>query len=301
MASTTLAVERNPAQTTKVLSRRSIWHWRRWLPHRAALLSGLLLLLLVMASLFAPILAPHDPYEVNIDHLSEPPSAEFWLGTDASGRDVFSRMLYGGRVSLPVGLLASMVSVIIGMLLGLISGFSGKVVDFWLMRFVDIIMTIPSMIIIITLVSLIGPSIYNIILVLGLFGWTGICRLVRGQTLSIREWDFVHAAHAVGAPSWHIMVRHILPNILAPTIVAATFALASNILAEAGLSFLGVGVQPPTPTWGNMLSEAQKLYIMENQPWIWAPPGIVITVTVLAINYIGDALRDILDPHLVNR
>ena len=300
MTSATIRIRTDSTSPTTAPPSRPRRRWRRLYRYKAALLASALLLLLIAVSLAAPWLAPYDPYKVNMDSLSAPPSLAHWLGTDAAGRDVLSRMLYGGRVSLPVGLLASIISVVIGTILGLASGFWGKSVDFWLMRFVDVIMTIPSLIIIITLVSIIGSSIYNIILVLGLLGWTGICRLVRGQTLSVRESDFVLAAHSVGVPSWRIIFRHILPNVMAPAIVAGTFALAANILAEAGLSFLGVGVQPPIPTWGNMLNEAQKLYILESQPWLWVPPGAVITVIVLAINYIGDALRDILDPRLVN-
>jgi peptide/nickel transport system permease protein len=264
-----------------------------------ALVGIVILLVIVGCTVAAPIIAPYSPYKVDTAQIAKPPSRSHWLGTDTAGRDVLSRLLYGGRVSLPVGLLASTVSIGIGVVLGLVSGFLGKAVDFWLMRVVDVVMTIPTLIIVITVVSIIGPNMRNIILVLGVLGWTGTCRLVRGQTLSVRERDFVLAARCMGAQPWRIMLRHILPNVMAPAIVAGTFALAANILAEAGLSFLGLGVRPPTPTWGNMLSAAQRLITLERQPWLWVPPGVVITLVVLAINFIGDALRDALDPRLI--
>ena len=273
--------------------------WRRFASHRMVLVGIVMLLVIVVCTVAAPIIAPYSPYKVDTAQIAKPPSRSHWLGTDTAGRDVLSRLLYAGRVSLPVGLLASIVSIGIGVVLGLVSGFLGKAFDFWLMRLVDVFMTIPTLIIVITVVSVIGPSTRNIILVLGLLGWTGTCRLVRAQTLSVREQEFVVAARCIGIPPWRIILSHILPNVMAQTIVAGTFALAGNILAEAGLSFLGLGVRPPTPTWGNMLNAGQRLIALERQPWLWVPPGAVITIVVLAINFIGDALRDALDPRLI--
>jgi peptide/nickel transport system permease protein len=189
----------------------------------------------------------------------------------------------------------------IGTLLGLASGFFGGRVDFWLMRVTDVFMTIPTLIIMITMASVLGPSIWNVMMVIGVFGWTGIARLVRGETLSLRERDFVTASRCLGASSRRIMFQHILPNVTAPIAVAGTFAVAGAILAEAGLSFLGIGVRIPTPTWGNMLTKAQSLTVLESQQWLWLPPGLLITLVVLAINFLGDALRDALDPRLLNR
>ena len=193
-----------------------------------------------------------------------------------------SRLIWGGRISLSVGLVAASISVTIGTLLGLTSGFFGGRIDFWLMRLTDVVMTIPTLIIMITLVAILGPSIWNVMMVIGIFGWTGIARLVRGETLSLRERDFVTASRCLGASARRIMFRHILPNVTAPIAVAGTFAIAGAILSEAGLSFLGIGVRIPTPTWGNMLTKAQSLTVLESQPWLWLPPGLAITLVVLA-------------------
>lgn len=204
-------------------------------------------------------------------------------------------------MSIFVGLAAALVSVSIGTVIGLASGYLGGKTDFWLMRLTEVVMTIPTLIIIISLVAVLGPSMFNIIGVIGIFGWAGIARLVRGEVLSLRERDFVMASRCVGASAPRMMFRHILPNVLAPIIVAGTFAIAGAILQEAGLSFLGLGVQIPTPTWGNMLTGAQSGTILESMPWLWVPPGLLITLVVLSINFLGDALRDALDPRLLNR
>jgi peptide/nickel transport system permease protein len=220
------------------------------------------------------------------------------LGTDAVGRDVWSRVIYATRVSLSVGIVAVGISVAIALLLGTISGYFGGWVDMVIMRLTDVILCIPSLVIIMSVVVLVGPSIYNIMVVIGLLGWTGMARLVRGQMLSARTWEYVIAARATGSSDWRIMVVHILPNVIAPMVVAATFGVASAILTEAGLSFLGFGVIPPTPSWGNMLNAARSLDILRSQPWFWLPPGLMILITVLSINFIGDGLRDALDPRM---
>lgn len=278
--------------------RRSV---RRFVRHRMAVVGAIVLLALSLAAIAAPIISPHDPVEVDVTAIKKPPSAAHPLGTDYAGRDVLSRLIWGGRVSLSVGLVAAGIAVSIGTVLGLISGFSGRWVDFWLQRVTDVVMTIPTFIIIITLVAVLGPSIFNIMFVIGIFGWTGTCRLVRGETLSVRERDFVLASRCVGASPLRIMFRHILPNVVAPIIVAGTFMIAGAILSEAGLSFLGLGVRMPTPTWGNMLTNAQSITVLESMPWLWLPPGLLITAVVLSINFLGDALRDALDPRLLNR
>lgn len=278
--------------------RRSV---RRFMRHRMAVVGVVVLLTLSLAAIAAPLISPHDPVEVDVTAIKKPPSATHLLGTDYAGRDVLSRLIWGGRVSLSVGLVAAGIAVSIGTTLGLVSGFSGRWVDFWLQRITDVVMTIPTFIIIITLVSVLGPSIFNIMFVIGIFGWTGACRLVRGETLSVRERDFVLASRCVGASPLRIMFRHILPNVVAPIIVAGTFMIAGAILSEAGLSFLGLGVRMPTPTWGNMLTNAQSITVLESMPWLWLPPGLLITAVVLAINFLGDALRDALDPRLLNR
>jgi peptide/nickel transport system permease protein len=276
--------------------------WRRFLRHRLAVVGGAIVILLTLISIAAPILSPYDPIiDADYHNIRKPPSATHLLGTDGNGRDVLSRAMWGGRVSIFVGLAAALVSVSIGTVIGLASGYLGGKTDFWLMRLTEVVMTIPTLIIIISLVAVLGPSMFNIIGVIGIFGWAGIARLVRGEVLSLRERDFVMASRCVGASAPRMMFRHILPNVLAPIIVAGTFAIAFAILQEAGLSFLGLGVQIPTPTWGNMLTGAQSGTILESMPWLWVPPGLLITLVVLSINFLGDALRDALDPRLLNR
>ena len=275
--------------------------FRRFLKHRLAVVSAFILMILSVIAIGAPLFARYDPFDIDGRNIRKPPSAAHWMGTDETGRDVWSRMVWGGRVSLAVGLVAASISVTIGTLLGLTSGFFGGKVDFWLMRFTDVVMTIPTLIIMITMAAILGPSIVNVMIVIGIFGWTGIARLVRGETLSLRERDFVMASRCLGASGRRIMFRHILPNVTAPIAVASTFAIAGAILSEAGLSFLGIGVRIPTPTWGNMLTKAQSLTVLESQPWLWLPPGLAITLVVLSINFLGDALRDALDPRLLNR
>jgi peptide/nickel transport system permease protein len=272
--------------------------WRRFTRHHLAVAGAIIILVLTFSALTAPWIAPYPPHQIDMRAIKHAPSSQHWLGTDGAGRDVLSRLIHAGRISLSVGLVAAGIALTIGAILGLLSGYYGGNVDFWIMRFTDVMMTIPTLIIIITVVAAVGPSIYNIMIVLGIFGWPGTCRLVRGETLSLRERDFTLAAHCLGVPTRRIVFRHILPNVVAPIIVAGTFFVAGAILTEAALSFLGIGVQIPTATWGNMLTDAQSLTTLEQMPWLWLPPGIMITITVLSINFIGDALRDALDPRL---
>lgn len=278
--------------------RRRAGVWQRFRRHRLALTGVVLLLILAVASAGAPIVAVHSPYSIDLSAYRKPPSANHWLGTDASGRDVFSRLLYAGRVSLSVGLVAVSIYTAIGIALGALAGFYGRWVDMALMRAADIVLSFPQLLLIITIVAVLGPSIYNVMLVIGVLGWPPIARIVRGLSLSLREREFVLAARAIGAGNGRIIFKHLLPNSLAPVIVAATFGMAHAILLEAGLSFLGLGVQPPTPSWGNLLTDAQSMTVLEQMPWLWVPPGLLIALAVLAINFIGDGLRDALDPHL---
>ncbi len=279
------------------VKRRKTGAWSRFLHHRLAVIGAVILLILAILAIGAPIFSKHDPYRTDISQYRKGPTADRILGSDASGRDVWTRLLYAGRVSLAVGLVAVSIYTAIGLVLGLLAGYHGGMVDSAIMRFADIVLAFPSLIIIITLVSVVGPSIWNIMLVIGLLGWPGIARIVRGQLLSLREQEFVVASRTVGASNGRIIFRHLLPNALAPVIVAATFGMASAILLEAGLSFLGLGVQPPRPTWGNMLTDAQSLTVLQSMPWLWIPPGAMIALAVLSINFIGDGLRDALDPH----
>jgi peptide/nickel transport system permease protein len=271
---------------------------RRFLRHRLAVMGSLVLLLLIALAIAAPVVAPIDPVFVDLRAAANPPDSTHWLGTDAVGRDVWSRVVYATRVSLSVGLVAVGISVAIALLLGTIAGYFGGWVDMLIMRLTDIILCIPSLVIIMSVVVLVGPSIYNIMVVIGVLGWTGMARLVRGQILSARSWEYVIAARAVGSPDSRIMLMHVLPNVIAPMVVAATFGVAGAILTEASLSFLGFGVMPPASSWGNMLNAARSLEILRSQPWFWVPPGFMILITVLSINFIGDGLRDALDPRM---
>lgn len=249
-----------------------------------------------LASILAPLLAPYPPEAEHLQHILEPPSANFWLGTDRLGRDVFSRLLYGGRVSLWVGFVAVGISISIGTLLGLISGYFRGWIEELIMRLVDIMLCFPSFFLILAVIAFLEPNLANIMVVIGLTSWMGCARLVRAETLSLRERDFVTAARLAGTSSTRILFRHILPNAMAPILITATLGIAGAILIESGLSFLGLGVQPPTPSWGNMLMDGKVA--IEIAPWLSIYPGLAILITVLGYNLLGESLRDLLDPRL---
>ncbi|MDR3319522.1 MAG: ABC transporter permease [Desulfovibrio sp.] len=261
------------------------------------LMLGLAIVLFMsLVALCAPLLAPYSPATLHLEHILEPPSSQFWLGTDRLGRDVFSRMLYGGRVSLWVGFVAVGISVSIGTVLGLMSGYFQRWVDEVIMRAVDIMLCFPSFFLILAVIAFLEPDMTNIMIVIGLTSWMGVARLVRADTLTLREREFVAAARLVGVRSGHILFRHILPNALAPVLITATLGVAGAILVESSLSFLGLGVQPPTASWGNMLMEGKA--VIEIAPWLSVYPGLAILFTVLGYNLLGESLRDILDPRL---
>jgi peptide/nickel transport system permease protein len=271
---------------------------RRFRRHRLAVASVAVLALLLAAAILAPILPLQDPYAIDLYGTAQPPSPSHWLGTDETGRDVFSRLIYGARVSLSVGLVAVSIYTVIGLVVGSVASYAGGWVDSLLMRATDVVMCFPSLIIIITVVSFAGPSIYNVMAAIGLLGWPHTARLIRGQMLTLREQEFVQAAHALGVPDMAIVLRHMLPNAIFPIVVSSTFGVATAILTEAGLSFLGLGVQPPAASWGGMLNAAQSITILESMPWLWLPPGLMIVLAVLSINFVGDGLRDALDPRM---
>lgn len=270
--------------------------WRRFRRHRLGILGLLLIGSLALTALAAPLIQVYPPEAIDLSQIAAPPNAAHWLGTDRTGRDIWSRLIHGGRVSLAVGLVAVMLASVIGLTLGLSSGFFGGWVDLTIQRFTDLMMTFPTLVIILTLVAIVGPSLLNIMLVLGLLGWPVPCRIVRAQVLALRTQDYVLAARAAGAAPLRLMLVHVLPGALPPLLVYASFGVAQAMLTEAGLSFLGLGVQPPTASWGNMLNTARSLAILESAPWVWLPPGLMISLSVLAINSLGDALRDALDP-----
>lgn len=279
-------------------SARNHYVLRRFLRHKLAVAGLVVLILLVLLAIFAPQIAPHDPNYIDPHAISEAPSAAHPLGLDQVGRDNLSRLIYATRISLSVGVVAVGIYVLIGTVLGALAGYYGGWVDVVLTRFADIVLSFPQIMLILVIVSAVGPSVWNIMLVLGLLGWPSIFRIVRGQFLSLRGQDFVQAARALGARDARLIYRHILPNSLGPILVAATFGTANAILTEASLSFLGLGVQPPQASWGNMLIQAQSSSVIESQPWLWVPPGLMIFISVLAINFVGDGLRDALDPRL---
>ena len=290
------ATAETPAEMPVLTRRRKASLWTLFRRHRLGVAGLMVMVVLVIVAIAAPLLAPFDPNQVSLSAYREGPSSAHWLGTDAQGRDVLSRIIYASRISLSVGLVAVAIYVVIGTMLGGIAGYFGGWVDSIIMRLADVVLSFPSIIVIITVVSILGPSIFNVMLVIGLLGWPPIARLVRGEFLTLRGRDFVVASQSVGASSPRIIFRHILPNATTPIIVNATFGVAQAILLEAGLSFLGLGVQPPTASWGNILNAAQSVTILEEMPWLWLPPGAMIVISVLAINFLGDGLRDALDP-----
>jgi peptide/nickel transport system permease protein len=275
--------------------------WMYFLKHKMAVLSLIVLLILILASILGPIISPYDPnFDMDFDSINKPPNMQHWLGTDGTGRDVLTRLLYAGRISLSIGFVSVSIAVSIGVLVGLIAGYYGGKIDFILQRIVDTAMALPVLMMVIIVVGFLGANIYNIMIVIGLTGWMGISRLVRSQVLYIRESDYVLAARCIGLKQRRILLTCILPNVLAPVIVAATFGMAAAILIESSLSFLGIGVQIPNATWGNMLANARNLNTLREWYWLWVPPGFAITATVLCINFVGDAIRDIMDPKLLN-
>jgi peptide/nickel transport system permease protein len=270
--------------------------WRQFGRNRLAVAGGVVVLLLAAVAILAPALAPYDPAAYDVKQILLAPSVAHWFGTDQLGRDVLSRMLFGSRISMAVGFVSVGIAVVVGTLIGTLAAYYGGRVDEVLMRFVDLMLNFPRFFLLLTLIALLRPSIWVIMAVIGFTGWMGLARLVRGEILSLREREFVQGARALGAPDRRIMFRHILPNALVPVLVSATLGVAGAILTESGLSFLGLGVQPPTPSWGNILIDGKAN--IEIAWWLSVFPGLAILVTVLAYNLLGEGLRDALDPRL---
>ena len=268
---------------------------RRFRAHHLAKISLVILVVVGLAALFAPVVAPYDPDAI-VGTFSGAPCKEFIHGTDQIGRDVFSRLLYAIRISLLVGILATVISTVIGVVLGLIAGYFGGVADMLLMRFTDMVMSFPYILLVLVAAAIFKPGLWSIILILGFVDWPGVARLVRGNVLSLRETNFVKGNVVAGMPLRHILFSEILPNTVAPILVYATSVMAISMLDEAALSFLGMGVQPPMASLGNMLNGAQSITVLTSQPWLWLPPGIMIVVLGVSINFVGDALRDAFDP-----
>jgi peptide/nickel transport system permease protein len=270
--------------------------WRKLIRNKLAVFSMIMLSIIILSVLLAPVLATHDRDAIEMFSMDKRPSEKNILGTDSIGRDVYSRLLYGGQVSLGVGLAAVLLQVLIGVLLGAVAGYFGGFIDGLIMRIVDMIMCFPFYVIAISIAAILGGSALNIILIIGMLSWTGVCRIVRAQVLTLRTREFTEAARALGLSPMEIIFKHMLHNCVSPIIVNATLGMASAILTEAGLSFLGMGVTPPQPSWGNMLSAAQNMVALRSYWWQWLPPGLLVFLTVLCINFLGDGMRDAMDP-----
>ena len=264
---------------------------RRFSRNKLAVVGLFFLAFLMICAIFCPIITGQSPNKIN-EVFNARPSAEHILGTDQIGRDVFTRLIYGSRISLCVGIGTAIISITIGTVLGLIAGYFGGKIDMIIMRITDIFISFPDIMLILVVVSVVGPGLFNIITVLGLLGWPNVARIVRANVLIQKQLDYTKAAIVIGCSTTRILRRHILVNIMSPILVNATTAIASAIITESALSFLGLGVQPPTSSWGNMLTDAQSLTVLTSQPWLWIPPGIMIILSVLSINFIGEGLRD---------
>jgi len=270
--------------------------WARLSRDTRARIGLLVVVMLLVVAILAPLLARHDPIRGDLLRQLQPPSAEHWMGTDIQGRDVWARLVYGARISLAVGLISQSIALAIGLTLGLIAGYFGRWIDDLVMRLADVTLAFPTLLLLIAMVAALQPSLIVVFVTVGIVGWAGMARLVRGQVLVVRQLEYVHAARALGTTDGRIITRHVLPNVIAPVVIASTLGMAGAIMAEAALSFLGLGVQPPTPSWGAMIADGRDLSQLRSSPWTSLFPGLAIGATVLGFNLLGDALRDALDP-----
>lgn len=276
----------------------TFWHdlVKTFKKNKMALIGGIVILLFIIMAIFAPLIAPYDPYKVTLGLQFKAPSFTNWIGTDMYGRDVLSRMIYGSRISLLIGLVPTIISMAIGIVLGIVSGYYGGKIDFAIMTLSDMVLAFPSLLLAMVVMYTLGASLINIFIALSIVGWAGTARVVRAQTLSLKNKEFVEAARAIGVKDHIIMLRHILPNCIPQLLVLFTLNIPGSILSEASLSFLGVGAQPPASSWGLMVSDGKEFLF--NAPWVAIAPGIAILIIVLAFNFLGDGLRDALDPYL---
>lgn len=270
--------------------------FRQYCKNKLAVAGAIVIILLSLAAILSPLITRYDPNAINLAEIYKPPSLDHPFGTDMNGRDVFARVMYGARISMSVGFISSGLAGIIGVIIGALAGFFGGKIDNLLMRFVDLVLCIPSFFLLLMVIAMLEPNIYNVMIVIAITSWPGLARMVRAEVLSIRERDYVQAALALGIGRWRIIWRHIIPNVMAPVFVAITLGVAAAILVESGLSFLGLGVQPPTPSWGNILAQGRT--VMQFAWWMTLFPGLAIFVTVLGYNLVGEGLRDALDPRL---
>ena len=273
--------------------------WRRLLRDPRAMIGVAVVVLLIVAAAGAPLLGRHDPLRIDLRNRLAGPSAEHWMGTDVQGRDVWARVIYGARVSIAVGFISQSIALVLGVALGLLAGYYGRWVDEVIMRLADVTLAFPTLLLLIAMVAALEPSLTVVLVTIGIVGWAGMARLVRGQVLVVRELEFVQAIRALGAGDLRILAAHVLPNVIAPVVIAATLGIAGAIMAEAALSFLGLGVPPPTPSWGAMIADARDLAQLRAAPWTSVFPGLAIGASVLGFNLLGDALRDALDPRFL--
>lgn len=280
--------------TDKNTKRRSSTFTQRLLHNKLAVAGLVVVSLLFAVSFFAPVIAPYDPNAIDLKNILMPPGSSHLLGTDQLGRDILSRMIWGARISLKVGFVAVGIATLIGTILGTLSGYYGGIIDTLIMRAVDLMLCFPSFFLILTVIAVLEPSIWNIMAVIGFTSWMGVARLIRAEILTIREREFIQAARSQGASDMRIITRHIIPNAMSPVLVSATLGVAGAILTESALSFLGIGVQPPTPSWGNMLTAGKDN--LEYAWWLSLFPGLAILITVLGYNLLGEGIRDALDP-----
>lgn len=269
---------------------------KRFLRDNRARIGIVIVVIMSLAAILAPLIARQSPIVIDLVHLLEKPSADHLLGTDIQGRDVWSRLVYGARVSLTVGLISQGIALLLGVSLGLIAGFYGRWVDELVMRLADVTLAFPTLLLLIAMVAALEPSMGVVYATIGIVGWAGMARLVRGQVLVVRQLEYIQAIRALGAGDLRIMLQHVLPNVIAPVVIAATLGVAGAIMAEAALSFLGLGVPPPAPSWGSMIADGRDLDQLRRAPWTSVFPGVAIGAAVLGINLLGDALRDALDP-----
>ncbi len=252
--------------------------------------------LLVLLAILAPLVAHQDPLRIDLVHQLQGPSWQHWLGTDIQGRDVWARLVYGARISLSAGIVSQTIALTLGLTMGLTAGYYGHWVDEVVMRLADVTLAFPTLLLLIAMAAALQPSIGVVFVTIGIVGWAGMARLVRGQVLVVRQLEYVQASRALGSRDVRVVLRHVLPNVVAPVLIAATLGIAAAIMAEASLSFLGLGVQPPTPSWGSMIADGRDLNQLRNAPWTSVAPGLAIGAAVLGFNLLGDALRDALDP-----
>lgn len=289
----------NTAQAASTPNKVKSQAWDKFRHNKRAMFGVIVVLIVALAVLILPLVMDLDPFTTDAEAgFNTPPSAQHILGTDDVGRDLFARLLYGGRISLLVGIASTCVSVLIGVPLGLIAGYYRGIWETIIMRAADIFMSFPSMILILVLVAVFGPSIFNVTVVIGVLGWTSIAKLIYGNTLSLREKEYIEAARAMGMKNRKIIFMEILPNAIAPVWVTIAFRVSSGILTESSLSFLGLGVQTPQASWGNIIFAAQNLLVLTARPWVWIPPGICIILVVVGFNFIGEGVRDALDPKM---